>query len=281
MNSAVLRTAALILTIVFPVTFSGCARLQPHEYQEFGYKGEPVTAEGKPVWIVDVLGNVFGVIGKIILWNWKVNRHRIESGTEEAVAAYLAENKDKLGNVAVQLNRYAPQDSWRRLFQNQGVEWPYKYTLGLLTVLIVDTILIDRIFGGDRYNPYTHTVHIHSDLPSVALHELGHAKDFSERRYRGSYGLLYVVPAAPLYHEFQASKEAFDYIREEDLHKTEIEAYKILYPAYGTYAGSLFGYAGNIIGAIAGHIWGRTEARELEERLPRPKSNAGLKTRDF
>lgn len=252
--------------LVISLCFSGCATLKPGEMEEFGYKGAPIVREGKPVKPIDWLGNLFGVFSKLILWNWKVERHNIQDDTEKALEAYLEANSGELGDVAVQLNRYAPQDSWGRLFKNKGVKWPYRYTLGFLSVLFLDTILAGRIFGGDRYDPFTHTVHIYSDLPSIALHELGHAHDFALRRYRGSYALLRIIPFTDLYQEYHASHEAFEYVREENMTETEIEAYKVLYPAYGTYAGGYLFRYGSVIGAVVGHIWGRIEAHKLEKK---------------
>ena len=39
------------------------------------------------------------------------------------------------------------------------------------------TIFPGRVFGGDRYNPFTNTINLYSDHPSIALHEAAHAKD--------------------------------------------------------------------------------------------------------
>lgn len=269
-KSSGLRFTALMLCLTIAVSTSGCARLQPNEYAEHGYKGTAVVQEGRKVLIVDWLGNFFGAFSKLILWNWKVNRHNITEETEKAVQDYLAEHQDALGDVQVQLNRYAPQDAWKRLIHNKGVKWPYRLFLGTFVVLFTDTLFINRIFAGDYYNPFTHQVNVYSDLPSVALHELGHAKDFAERRYRGSYALFRIVPFADLYQEYQATDKAFQHVRKEKMTKTEIEAYKVLYPAYGTYAGSYGGFLfipfGTVIGAIVGHIIGRSEARKFEAR---------------
>ena len=259
------RVISLVLSVL--ILSSGCSTLRPDQYARYGYKGDPIVKEGRPILLVDWIGNLFGALSKLILWNWKVERHNIQPDTEAALNDYLTAHPE-MGNLAVQLNRYAPQDAWHRLFHNSGVKWPYRYTFGILSVLILDTILVNRIFGGDRYDPFTHTVYLQSDLPSIALHELGHAKDFSGRRYRGSYALLRIVPLTDLYQEYKASQIAFDHLRRGKNIKGEIEAYKILYPAYGTYAGSylpLFGL-GSILGAIIGHIWGRSEARALERR---------------
>ena len=261
-----MKPAALVLCLVFAVTVSGCARLQPGEYAEHGYHGQTVTKEGKRIVPLDWLGNIFGALGKLILWNWKVHRHWINEDTEKAMQEYIAKNPE-LGDLEIQLNRYAPQDAWRRLVKNKQVKWPYRLFIGTFLVLIVDTILINRIFGSDYYNPYTHTVHLYSDVPSVGLHELGHAKDFAERRYKGSYAIFRIVPFANLYQEWIATDKAFTHIREEQQLAREIEAYKILYPAYGNYVGGYFVPYGSVAGAIVGHIWGRVEARPLEERL--------------
>jgi hypothetical protein len=257
---------ALAVFLSLSLLMGGCSTLKTGEYAQFGYKGQAETKEGQRVLPVDWLGNFFGAFSKLLLWNWKVERHNIQTDTKEAVAQYLSKHEDTLGNVMVQLNRYAPQDSWRRLFQNKGVQWPYRYFLGIFSVLIMDTLLPGRIFGGDRYDPFTHTVHLYSDLPSIALHELGHAEDFAERRYRGSYALFRIVPFADLYQEYKATEDAFEYVREEKMVPTQIECYKVLYPAYGSYVGSyLFSFG--ILAVIVGHIWGRSEARALEQRM--------------
>jgi len=257
---------ALAILLSLSLLLSGCSTLKTDEYAQFGYKGQPEAKEGQRVLPIDWLGNFFGAFSKLLLWNWKVERHRIETSTEQVVDGYLRSHEDTLGNVLVQLNRYAPQDAWKRLFQNKKVKWPYRYFLGIFSVLIVDTLLPGRIFGGDRYDPFTHTVHLYSDLPSIALHELGHAEDFAVRRYRGSYALFRMVPFADLFQEDKATDFAFQYVREEKMIDTEIECYKILYPAYGSYIGGYLG-SWSPIAIIGGHIYGRKKARALEKRI--------------
>lgn len=256
----------MALLLVFSST--GCARLQPSEYAVHGYQGEASFTEGKRILPVDILGNIFGALSKLILWNWKISRHWVREDTQAAAKAYLEKHGSEIGDVKVRFNEYAPIDSLKRLKANKQVKWPYKYTLGLIATLISDTLLVDRIFGGDRYNPFTHTVHIHSDIPSVALHELGHAKDAASRRYKGSYALLRMIPFADLYQEYQASREAFNYLSAEKMNDTKLEAYKILYPAYGTYAGGYFLIPyGSWAGALVGHAVGRYEAGQFQKEL--------------
>lgn len=258
---------AFFVLVGFLVSSSGCATLKPDEYATRGYTGTPEVKKGKNILALDILGNIFSLLPKLLIWDWKVGRHRITKETEDALNAYLKVHAEELGNVAVQLNRWAPADSMRRLFKNSKVGAPYRYTIGFLAVLLGDVLFFDRVLGGDRYNPFTHTVYLYSDLPTIALHELGHARDFAGRKWRGSYALFRFIPFADLYQEYQASEIAFEYTRDQKLYGLELEGYRILYPAYGTYAGSYFLGIGTITFAIIGHIWGRADAeRSIGER---------------
>lgn len=257
------------ILLSFAIVGTGCATLGPEEFEKHGYHGTPEVKSGTQILPLDLLGNLVGIPYKLILFNWKVKRHRITRETAETVELYLKAHENELGNVAVQLNRWAAGDSLKRLLRNKRVSPAFRYTFGFLTVLVSDVLGLDRVLGGDRYNPFTHTVFLYSDLPSIALHELGHARDFSRRRYRGSYAMFRLFPFADLYQEYKASEIAFDYMRERGLHSTEIEAYKILYPAYGTYVGNYFFGMGAVPCALLGHLVGRTEAsarqREFRE----------------
>ncbi len=84
--------------------------------------------------------------------------------------------------------------------------------------------------GGDHYNPFTNTISLYSDIPAVAIHEGGHAKDFAQRTYKGTYAAAYVLlPGVPLYHEAKATSDALAYIREHETFEQEREAYRTLY----------------------------------------------------
>ena len=72
--------------------------------------------------------------------------------------------------------------------------------------------------------------------------------------------------------EAVASNDAVSYIVENKDIEREKSAYKVLYPAYGTYiGGEVFGLIpgvrpiGALIGAIPGHIIGRTKASNVED----------------
>lgn len=233
---------------------------------------EPQISRGEPNTIADGLGNyLFSLPEKLILWNWKMGRHNISPETEESIQAYL--DRNQLREVKVRLNEYAPFGEWKRLVNNEGVGAGWRYTLGIVSWLMY-TILPGRILGGDAYNPYTNSIYLYSDIPVVALHEGGHAKDFAGRKWKGSRAALYILPIAPLFMEARATNDALGYSLDTDPKLLE-SGYKMLYPAYGTYVGSealggvpVVGPLAGAVGAIPGHIVGRIKASGVRARYP-------------
>lgn len=272
------KLMALCLTLFF----AACAAL-PYKYSGDLYPSpkpfiaEPQISRGQENTVVDGLGHyLFSLPEKLVLWNWKMGRHNISTETEERVDEYLRAND--LKEVKVRLNEYDPVGEWQRLVDNQAVGPGWRYTIGTLTLLLY-TLLPGRLFGGDNYNPYTNTVSIYSDLPSVALHEAGHAKDTAQRDYKGSRAALRIVPGVALVDESIATGDAVGWVKTFGTTEEKKDAYKILYPAYGTYIGGTLGelfppahYAA-LICAIPGHIVGRIKASHVEETpaVPEPK----------
>jgi hypothetical protein len=227
---------------------------------------------GKPRPIIDGIGWVVGIPSKLLLWDSRIDNHKIGSETESAIGEYLAENR--LDHVKVRLNAYRPWDDMKRLTKNKSMAWPWRYSIGTLSVL-GEAIVPGRLFGGDHFNPYSQTIHLYSDVPAIALHEAAHAKDFSRRNFPGTYAALYGLPVVPLYHESLATSDVFAYAQEtEDAHLQQ-EAYRILYPAYGTYVGGAIGsvlpsvsfpaYYGSV---ILGHAAGRWQAAQVSPKDP-------------
>lgn len=237
---------------------------------------DPQIERGAKYPIIDGIGWVIGIPDKIILWDRRVSNHHVSADTEEAIARYLAEND--LPAVKVRLNEYHPWDEWRRLVANKRVGWGWRYSLGTLSCLGY-TVFPGRIWGGDNYNPFTNTVSIYSDVPAIGLHEGGHAKDFSRRRYPGTYAAAYVlVPGAPLWHEAVATNDALSYLHEHGTAEEQREGYRLLYPAYGTYVGGtgsdlittrgpggMLFYGAAILG---GHAIGRVKAARIPDPPP-------------
>lgn len=275
------RTRCLI-ALTLCVIASGCVTA-PYRYgANAGYYVSPQLAEitgsqierGQPRRFVDGVGWVIGIPDKIMLWNRRIENHNISPETEQAISDYLAKNE--LSTVKVRLNQYAPGQDWKRLVANKSVGWGWRYTLGLGSWL-GETIFPGRIIGGDHYNPFTNTLHIYSDVPAVAIHEGGHAKDFARRCYKGTYAAGYLLPVTPLWYEAVASNDAVSYLRAEGTLEDEQAADRILYPAYGTYVGDSIStfvpglgtplYLG---GVLAGHVAGRIQARRIAKDHPEP-----------
>lgn len=232
--------------------------------------GEPQFERGRPNKALDSVGWVIGIPSKIILLDRRMDNHRVSTTTEGALRTYLEYNG--LTDVKVRVNQYAPQREFRRLVRNKGVGWGWRYSLGIFSWLY-GTILPGRIFGGDNYNPYTDTISLYSDVPAVALHEGGHAKDFSGQRLRGTYAFAYMMPAFSLYAEGQASTDAISYLYAHGSAEEEKEAYRTLFPAMGTYVGGMFSTGPVALlspwyyaGVVPGHIIGRFRAADVDEQ---------------
>ncbi len=249
------------LVCVVALSVAGCAVAQPYVPQ-----GGPATiSRGQPIPPVDLLGNVFALFSKLLFLNWKVGNHAISHETEDSLTRYLEAPNSMTEGTHFSLNEYAPSRALNRLVMNRKVAWPYRLVLGLPVTLVRDVLLPGRLFaglvGGDSYNPFTDTVSLYSDLPAIALHEAGHARDSNRRRLKGSYAALRLVPFVDLYQEYQATKEAIDYLQRTNDLAGERSAYHVLYPAYGTYVGAyVFPPIGTIGGAVLGHVVGRSKA---------------------
>lgn len=220
---------------------------------------------GRPNRFLDGFGWVWGIPSKIILFDRRVENHRIDEHTEAEIAAYLQANE--LSTVKVRLNQYNPGDDWRRLVANKSVGAGWRYTLGTLSVA-GETILPGRLFGGDHYNPFTNTVHVFSNVPAIAIHEGGHAKDFAVRRWKGTYAAAYLVPGVSLYHEAIATGDAIGYVTAHRDPAAQREAYNILYPAYGTYIGGAIqdpAGIGYVVSVLAGHAMGRWKSSGIKD----------------
>jgi len=286
------KIAWLLLLLLLGFT-GGCNPLAPRPIVHSGYRvapellvdAGPTFERGKPRPIIDAVGWIVGIPGRLLLWDPRVDNHHISRHTEAIVATYIEEND--LHHIKVRMNQYAPLEDWRRLRKNKTVAWPYRYTLGLLSVA-GEAIVPGRIFGGDHFNPFTSTVHIYSDLPSIGLHEAAHAKDFSRRDYPGTYALVYLLPIVPLWHERIATGDVIDFVQQMGDENLTRESYRILYPAYGTYVGGAAGfvlpdYADPLyFGAVlVGHAAAHHHSYSIPEAEPEPAGRWQSDTQSF
>jgi hypothetical protein len=267
--------SAIVLGILIAPGMTGCVS-SSYQYgvlrpQRGAVPTSPQVESGRPNALIDGVGWVVGIPGKILLWDRRVDSHHISPGTEQAISEYLVKND--LGQTKVRLNQYDPLGEWRRLTENKQVGAGWRYTLGSLTTLGY-TILPGRVFGGDHYNPFTNTINVYSDHPAIALHEGGHAKDIRSRELPGTYSAAYMLPFVALWHEEKATSDVLSYLNAEDRHEEMREAYKILYPAYGTHVAGQFNnfipppfdLAVTAVCVIPGHVAGRIKATQVQGR---------------
>lgn len=230
---------------------------------------------------LDLFASALAIPIKVLLLNKNYANHDISPRTEAIVADFIKVNH--LEGVKVRINQFAPfQTVWRTVTNGQ-VGIPYRI-LGLPMGFLASTV--GRPFGGliisDFYDPFSNTVNIYSDDVSIALHELGHAKDFAHRRWRGTYAITRKFPGINLYQEAIATKTAIDYLEKYGPDDEWIKAPNTLYPAYSSYCGSYlhfvpFGWLGALLG---GHAAGRYKSHQIKKKVEARKL-AGTSTRDI
>lgn len=297
------RVSCLLLLAVM-LSAAGCAS-GPKEYvygtpYRSGGPGPlfdaslPQVERGRSVWVIDKLGHcVFSLPRKLILWDTRVGNHSITEEQEELIRRFLAEND--MRNVKVRINQYAPIGELKRLWRNSEVNPFYRATFGLFNWLWY-TLVPGRVFAGstltgDDYNPYTNTIHIYSGHSTIVVHEGSHAKDFSRRKYKGTWAVAGLVPFVDLYQESIAKNDALSYFYSLAKTNDEAEAFRMLQANHGSYFGrNIAKFVGplapaaqavaTVIFVIPGHFVGRSQSRALlaAEEPPPPRKAAPSKT---
>ena len=226
---------------------------------------------GKDRPVIDGIGWVMGLPGKILLWDSRVENHHVSEDTAESVAKYLESHG--LSDVHVRINEYSPKGEWERLRANRSVGAGWRYTVGLLS-LAGYTVIPGRLFGGDRYNPYTNTLYVYSDVPSIGIVESAYAYDVHQRTLPGTYAFTQEIPILAMYKNTLATRNAINYLTRSATADEVYEGYRILYPRYGVAAGTAVGSVVTIgglgdpfelAGAAAGHVVGRWRGQTWRE----------------
>lgn len=241
------------LTVIIFI-LSGCATAKPSSSKLAWQNGSQIEV-GKPDLLVDTLGNIVSLPKKIILLNLKIDNHKIGPETEQFIRDYIKDNPELMKDTKIRINQFTPVGEFKRLIKNKKISWWWRIFPGIPITMFS---LCGRLLGGDHYNPYTDTVNIYSDIPAVALHETGHAVDVTKKVEEGwadYYAVGRLLPPVTLHQEYEASQKAIDYLKEKKERKEENKAYRVLIPAYGTYAGGYTGIPyGDVIGAVVGHV---------------------------
>lgn len=171
---------------------------------------------------------------------------------EIADAMHRAYGKD-LDHVAVRIGGTDTADDMRRAVVNPNTTLLQK-TLFSFSLPISN--MMANLRRGDHYNPTSDVINLYSGNPYIAAHELGHAADYNikskgERAVYTGAGLgsdRLLGPLSPLtqWKELLANKRGLEGLDrgvadpvERDQHKRDY--WKILAPAYATYATSAVG----------------------------------------
>lgn len=164
---------------------------------------------------------------------------------DPSVAAYERDRgaADAEGDIELQINpnRARPIDNLGRVWRRRGVTVPTK-AVGTFASLLAD--LQGTLGRATHYNPAAHSLTQYDADPAILAHELGHARDFSQRTYKGPYALARHVPGVSLYQEGRASNMAADNAAPKDWTRLQ----RVLGGGLGTYVG---GTAGNILSAVS------------------------------
>lgn len=252
-----------------------------HEY------APPQIERGRKCAVVDGAGWVFAIPSKVVLWNSKVNNHNVSPESEARIEEFLATHE--LDDVKVRLNQYAPWDEWRRLTQNKTMSPGWRYTFGAFHTAGY-TLLPGRIFGEDYYNPYTNTLNVYGDVPSISMMEGAYASDLKSREKPGVYAFSQEIAGLNMWHQTIAMKAALTHIEETGTADEIREAYNVLYPRYGLQGGQALDalvpipVVGNVFqigGLVAGHCAGRRASGQVEDDQPSGESSVTAKLADL
>lgn len=271
-----------VLALAAPAFLRGQETLLPllAEPVEEQLPGDPQYEHGQPHKVVDAAGWVFGIPKKVILWDRRAVNHRVSPETKQHLAEYLAANG--LNSTKVRINQYDPFGEWQRLRANKEVGAGWRYTVGAFGTLTY-TLLPGRVFGSDKYNPYTDSVYIYSDIPCLAQEQAGCAKLVHARPHPGTYAAVTSLPVVRLLPKKQSKNDVLDYTLANGTPAQQEEATRILYAEFGAEVGgqaSIFLGSNlplTLAGAGIGHVAARYNAyASAEPPIAEPDADAEL-----
>lgn len=234
---------------------------------------EPPTVEveyGAERPIIDGVGWVFGIPRKVLLWDQRADNHAVSDETVSEVASYLHDRG--VTDVKVRVNQYAPWEEWKRLTTNRNVGAGWRYTVGAWKCLEY-TIVPGRLFGRDQYNPYTNSIYLYSDMPSLGLAESAYAKDVQNRRYPGTYATVQTLPIVAMWHETLATGEVLQYVSIRGSSEEREKIRRDLYARYGLELGGEFSRVlpdGSLLFPVVGAIGGHGAATVQNQKAEAP-----------
>ena len=186
-----------------------------------------------------------------------------ELAASQAISYLL---KNDLSDVHIAWREYDPSDQWRRLWNNDEIHPLWKYTDGSMRV-IASTILPERVFRLDRYNPHTKTLYLNSTDPTRAVYAAATAKDFLGHPFPGLYAVSRYVPIVPAFQHGRIAQDAILYAHAQDDWELERRMYPTAYSRVGgSVLSEVYGIAPGTSGmpffvgpvmSLTGRIFGR------------------------
>jgi hypothetical protein len=162
-------------------------------------------------------------------WTKQILSEQREIAASQAIS-YLSQND--LSDVHVAWREYDPTDQWRRLWNNEDIHPIWKYTDGSIRI-IASTILPERVFRLDRYNPHTKTLHLNSADVSRAVYAAATAKNFLGHPWPGLYAASRYLPIIPAYQHGRIAQDAINYAQNQDNWELERRMYPTAYARVG------------------------------------------------
>ena len=231
----------------------------------------PQISRGESNPLIDTLGAVVGIPEQIFLMDSRANNHQVSRKTETTVLRYLENNQ--LNSVLVRVNQYDPVGEWQRLMTNDRISPFTRFSVGTYDWLKY-TLVPGRILGGDNYSPYTDSLHLYSDLPSLALTKAAYAKDVHTRDAPSVYSFVQSAPIVGLWSDGKAYAEAINHISRYGSEQDLSEAQRILLPdMVGTFSGEALRFFpfGSSLGRAGGALSVQVArgGRQIAERIVR------------
>ncbi len=206
------------------------------------------------------------------------DKRTISDETKEKVLAYLEQND--LADVHVEVRGYSPRRQWRRLGESSVVSPLARYTLGTFSVLGY-SVLPGRLLGRNTYSPYTNTLYVNRDEPSLLLHEAAYAKSIRGKPVPDVYAAMARLPILSLGRELEGARDVVAYAQAQDDWDLEQDSYRSVFPHVGSgvtggastfvpvwWAGPVMGLAGAAAGNVAGQsVLARRERQREEEQM--------------
>ncbi len=236
---------------------------------------------GRRAPVIDGVGWAFGIPRKLLLWDRRADNHSVSHGTVNEIANYI--DSRGLNDVKVRVNQYDPGGEWKRLVQNKRVGAGWRYTVGALSTLKY-TFFPGRLFGRDNYNPYTDTLSVFSDAPTLALAEAAYAKDIHQREFPGTYATVQQLPLAAMWHETLATGEVLQYVSINGSVDDQEKVRQLMYARYGMELGGVLSEVlpdGSslypVVGAASGHVVAAGESSQKQQRASQQEIDRGLR----